>query len=417
MIRTATLLAGAAASLSFFWETPAAAAPPSCDAITALGPGGTATTTPAPAVVYVTGSSAAKPLLAALAPIIFADPVSPATIVYRNQGSCDGPNAILNGVPMANTDGTTALYWDPNSTTVQSSTVSSKEQQCVLPNPTFADIGISDVFAQTCGYATQGLPSGISDFQGPIQAMTFAVPKNSKEDVISAEAAYLTFGLGVVAPWVDATHFFVRNDKSGTQRMISSAIRVNASHWKGVDKGNSDGVFAALTAQVSQDDNDKSIAILSSDYSARPDVKQLAYQHFGQRCGVKPDLNPLDKRNVRDGRYAIWGPLHLLSQVDSSGQAKNTHARDLIAYLQGVKPPPLGVNLIRTEVLAHVVPPCAMNVQRTSEMGPIQSFKPQLRCGCAFDKEALGSTTCTACSDASPCSGNASCNFGFCEAP
>jgi hypothetical protein len=391
--------------------------PPPCGSLTALDPGGVASTRPAPAVLYVTGSSAAKPLLAALAPIVFADPVAPATIIYRSVGSCVGADAILNGTKMATNDATTAIYWDPNSTTTQSTTVSAKEQQCTLANGTIADIGISDVFAQTCGYATQGLPPGLSDFQGPIQAMTFAVPKQSKENVINAEAAYLTFGLATLAPWTDTTHLFVRNDKSGTQRMIATAIKVNASTWKGTDEGSNDGVFGQLTSQLAQADADKSIGILAADYSSRPEVKQLAYQHFGQRCGVKPDINPLDKRNVREGRYAIWGPMHLFSQVDASGLAKNERARDLVAYLQGTRPPPLGANLIRTEVQAHVVPPCAMTVQRTAEMGAIQSFKPQLRCGCAFDHEALGATTCTACTDNTQCGGDKSCNFGFCESP
>src|SRR5262245_40568974 len=111
--RVAAALVTVAAS---FYATTALAIP-RCDAITVLGPGGTSPPDAgaAPPVVYVTGSSAAKPLLAALAPVIFADPVSPATIVYRNQGSCDGPNAILNGAPMATDDATVALYWDPNS--------------------------------------------------------------------------------------------------------------------------------------------------------------------------------------------------------------------------------------------------------------------------------------------------------------
>ena len=57
-------------------------------------------------------------------------------------------------------------------------------------------------------------------------------------------------------------------------------------------------------------------------------MKQLAYQHYGQHCGYKPDVSGFDKRNTREGRYAIWGPLHLLSQVDSSGLAKKPRSNN-----------------------------------------------------------------------------------------
>ncbi len=199
--------------------------------------------------------------------------------------------------------------------------------------------------------------------------------------------------------------------------MIGTAIGVDAKRWTGVDKGSSDAVFLAMSGVVDQPTADKSIGILAADYSARPELKQLAYQHYGQRCGYKPDVAPLDKRNTREGRYAIWGPLHLLTQIDAgSGFAKKQEARDLIAYLTGTEPPPLGVDLIRTEVGLHVVPPCAMKVQRKTEIGPMTPFKPARACGCAFDKEALGTTSCKACTANAQCTGTESCNFGFCEA-
>jgi hypothetical protein len=160
---------------------------------------------------------------------------------------------------------------------------------------------------------------------------------------------------------------------------------------------------------------DKAMGILAADFSSKPDLKQLAYQHYGQRCGYKPDVAPLDKRNTREGRYAIWGPIHLLSQVDASGFATKQEARDLIAYITGTLPPPLGVDLIRAEVALHIVPPCAMKVQRKSEMGPMTPFKPALSCGCKWDKEATGATTCVACTTNAQCAGTESCNFGYCE--
>ncbi len=405
-------------SLSFVMTADASAA--SCSALRKLLPGGAAPDAGSgeavPPVVYVTGSSAVKPLIAALAPAIFLDPVRPATLVYLSQGSCTGASAILSGTPMATDDTTTAIYWDANSATTAVGSKSAKEESCTLASGTIADVGISDVFAQTCGLGATGLPQGIADFQGPIQAMTFAANKSSREQSISAEAAYLTFAFGNVAPWLDNAFLFRRNALSGTQQMIAAAIGVDATRWRGSDQKNSDNIFTSLAGIIAQADADKAIGILAADYSSRPELKQLAYQHYGQRCGYLPDVRPLDKRNVREGRYAIWGPLHLFTQVDGTGLAKNPRARDLIGYLSGSEPPPLGVELIRTAVRQHVVPPCAMKVQRTSEMGAIASFKPPRACGCAFDREAIGTSTCQSCTTNAECSSGQSCNFGFCEA-
>jgi hypothetical protein len=384
---------------------------------------------PVPPPIYVTGSSALKPVLAELAPILFAAGSRPSTIIYLSKGSCIGINAKVAGTAMvaAGTPTTTATYWDPNSATVAGA-LTAKEETCTFTAPAtdiVADVGVSDVFAQSCVPGLQGLPAGITDFQGPIQSMTFAVNKASKENSISAEAAYLVFGIGTLAPWTDPNALFIRNFSSGTQQMIATAIGVPASAtrlWLGKDMGGSGAVATALVTPPAplppvpdQAFYDKAIGILAADFSSKPDLKQLAYQHYGQRCGYKPDVAPLDKRNTREGRYAIWGPIHLLSQVDASGFATKPEARDLIAYITGTQQPPSGVDLIRAEVNLHIVPPCAMKVQRKSEMGPMTPYKPALSCGCKWDKEATGATTCVACTTNAQCAGTESCNFGYCE--
>ncbi len=143
-----------------------------CNALKKLLPGGAPGTDDVPNVIYVTGSSAVKPILATLGPILFASTTRPSTIVYRSQGSCNGVTAVVSGTPMAPADNTTttAIYWDPNSTTLAAGSTTAKEEKCTFTNPataTFADIGVSDVFAQSCGQALQGLPQGVADFQGP----------------------------------------------------------------------------------------------------------------------------------------------------------------------------------------------------------------------------------------------------------
>lgn len=194
-----------------------------CSALTKLD-GGNPTANPVPTVYYVTGSTAVKPLLATLAPVIFSDTARPATLVYVGKGSCDGVKAILSGEKLK--AGTTASYWDPESSVQASSSKTAKEESCTIDADIAADLGVSDVFAQSCGLAQQGLPNGFGDFQGPIQSMTFAVNKASAENVISAEAAYIAMGLGTLAPWNNNDLIFRRNADSGTQQMISAAIGV-----------------------------------------------------------------------------------------------------------------------------------------------------------------------------------------------
>jgi len=145
----------------------------------------------------------------------------------------------------------------------------------------------------------------------------------------------------------------------------------------------------------------------------------LAYQHFGQTCGYYPDLDETsnEKQNVRDGHYAIWGPLHLLTILNNSGYPKNPQVADIIGFITGTKAAPSGLDLIALEAQRHVVPPCAMRVRRTDEMGPMQSFAPPQACGCYYDKVANGSTTCTPCRNKTECPASASvCSYGYCEA-
>src|SRR5262249_21685491 len=133
------------------------------------------------------------------------------------QGSCNAVDAILNGTPIATGTSTmldggagdggtggpvdnTATYWDAMA-----------EQTCDLDPGTIADIGIADVFATTCQSLPNGLPSGVGDSFGPVEAYSFVVPEKSTQKVISKEAAYFVFGFGNdsgVEPWTDASLLF-----------------------------------------------------------------------------------------------------------------------------------------------------------------------------------------------------------------
>ena len=362
--------------------------------------------------VFATGSTAAKPLLAEIGKYLTTQS-PPTSLVYLGQGSCAGVDAVLNGTPFDNSATTALSTWDASGT----------EQKCNLPatTPVLADIGISDVFATTCFALPGGLPSDVADILGPVQAMTFAVPKGSPERSISAEAAYYVYGFGKnsgVVPWTDESTIFKRDGLSGTQCMIAAAIGVPPTRWKGTaTTGSADLLKQLSTATL----RESALGILAADVAEdnRAILNVLAYQHTDQRCGYYPnrDATSNEKINVRDGHYAIWGPLHLLIRLDGNGYPVNRAAADVIGYLAGTRTAPSELDLIYLEAQRHVVPQCAMRVKRMQEMGPLSSFSPANACGCYYDKATNGVTSCTPCQQNADCPENAPvCSYGYCEA-
>jgi ABC-type phosphate transport system substrate-binding protein len=371
-----------------------------------------------PNPVYATGSSAAKGVLGKTAAVLAAQSPS-ITVVYLSQGSCTGVSAVLSSQPMTGTvaAGNAPSIWDVNG----------NESKCDIPAPGVqADIGISDVFAETCQSLPNGLPSNIIDNLGPVQAMTFAVPTTSSEHAISAEAAFYVFGFGNesgVTPWTDETSLFVRSATSGTQQMIGTAISVPAAKWKGVSETGSSDVVTALINAGQGATPSSAIGILAADVADahRDTLRELAYRHFGQNCGYLPDAAPnkFDKRNVRDGHYAIWGPIHLLKRTDID-VPNQPNIQKAIDYVTGNQDPP-GLDLIAFEATNHVIPQCAMRVRRTLEMGPMTSTTPAKPCGCYYEYSANTATSCTSCQTLNECPAGWSCpihqGMGFCEPP
>jgi hypothetical protein len=287
-----------------------------------------------------------------------------------------------------------------------------------------ADIGVSDVFASTCIALPGGLPSNVQDFLGPVQTMTFIVPHASTQTTISAEAAYYVFGFGAASgadPWVNESFIFHRNDQSGTQRMIARAIGVDAAVWKGTLTANSADLRQHVVAAGSTN-AEATIGILAADEADdnRATLNVLAYQHVGQTCSYYPDrdLASNEKKNVRDGHYIIWGPMHFLTTVDDKQHPRNPLAGDVIAYITGTKAPPVGLDLIYLEAQRHVVPQCAMRVSRKQEIGPIEPYTPAEPCGCYYDKVANGQTTCATCNSDAECAATGGiCRYHYCETP
>jgi hypothetical protein len=233
-------------------------------------------------------------------------------------------------------------------------------------------------------------------------------------------------------------------------------------------QGSTGNEFSAVAGQSNAANASATIGILSYEAVQQSNaqalsatgngktVKILPYQHAGQSCGYLPDSTSTspDRINVRQGRYAIWGPLHFVAHVDANGYPTG-HNPDAIAtvlnYFIGTGPNAMSMTdaqvpvqvtpfavpgsdagvptsaakaLITAEATVSkggVVPWCAMQVARSAEIGPEASYQPDADCGCFFEKTAAGATVssyCQACTSDSECTNSSypHCNFGFCEA-
>jgi hypothetical protein len=391
--------------------------------------------------VYVIGSTAIGPVVAKISAYLAVQNPS-VTVVYGPTGSCVGVDSAINGTPITTPAGKMNFfqYYDSTGTA----------QTCdVYPSdggnsPVNAAIALSDVYATSCPGVTlppNGLPSlGINESFGPVQAMTIAVPFNSDENSISGEAAYFVFGFGnnsQVAPWTLASHMYQRGPTSGTQAMISVAIRVPSNLWYGNTPAGTAGMIAALTMANANNDG-QAIGILGAAdidplrRAGAPAVKELAYRHFGQNCGYLPDsaVGFYDKLNVRNGHYAIWGPLHILA-LPVSGSPLVANQQTVVKLLAGATQAGT-LDVIASEAQAGLVPQCAMHVTRSGEVGPMTPAGPTTSpCGCYFEyaaspSHALTTSTCTPCTSVAQCSApGAQCpqftvngtTLGWCEVP
>ncbi len=418
--------------------------------------------------VYISGSSASQPVLQALANTLGTG----VSIIYQNPDSCLGVADFLAGMASTETmpSAVATVYLNPTT---------GKAVTCTItPTTDIVDIAVSDVFAATCHKFNNAIPALTSsqvEISGPIQAMTIAVPAASQgSPSISAAAANVVFGgdaatAGETIPqWNQAAAIFTRPATSGTLNMIGTAIGLAPSSWANAalaatapanQKGSTGGMYSAVAAATTN--INQTIGILSDEAvvqrnatalamgadggTAGPTAKVLYFQAAGQSCGYLPDstASALDKINVREGRYDIWGPLHFITNVGANGQPNGVHASAVATVLNyfiatGSNPSaPLFTNsddagaiavtakqaLIDAEAMPSVggvVPWCAMHVMRTEEVGAESSFSPAEPCGCHFEKVATGATVsayCKACASGTDCAGtpNTVCRYGYCE--
>jgi hypothetical protein len=398
--------------------------------------------------VYVEGSTAIKGVLSQIG--AFLSGQSPAvTIVYYGSGSCSGVTSVINAASPAPTPLQTPAgmsnyftYW----TTVGGVVTANG---CDIEPPdggtgsAYLNIGLSDVFATTCAGVTT-FPPNVTDYPGPVQAMTFVVPSGSSEYAISAEAAYIVFGFGgingvkPVAPWSTDQTMYQRGGSSGTQSMISKAISLlPTTAWYGHIETSTGSMVTAITGanmpltpaqsstigiMAAEDVDAQRILLLKGSATDTP--RELAYKHFGQNCAYLPDSAPnlFDKRNVRDGHYAIWGPVHAFP-VPTSDSNVSMNIATIVGILTGTAQMS-GIDLITFEAQNGIIPQCAMAVQRSTEVGPVTPVtQNNAPCGCYYEHIANAvagkDTACKSCENSTQCPSGYACQIynsvGYCE--
>ena len=367
-------------------------------------------------VVYITGSSNFPPLLAELAPLVLANGYTP---VFQVTNSCTGVKAVYSSQPndqiimdpAPGSSAKNATYFNADGSAVP----------CTLGRDgAKVDIGESDIFSTTCGFDAPG--GTVGEYLGPVQAMTFVVPGKSGQTAITAEAARAVFGMGgnngMAMPWTNPQLYFVRNSNTGTQQMIGRAIGVPANAFWGVDRNTAANVDAQMRVIADQSSADQAIGIISADFydADRANLKALAFKATGQGCAYLADSTEFkkDKRNIRDGHYPIWGPVHFFTNITNGVPSAAAQA-----FVSVVSVPNIPKQLLDAFIASSLVPDCAMKVQRTSELGALSVYLPPFGCGCYFDASVNGSppSDCAPCKTANDCANPArpACNLGYCE--
>ncbi len=360
-----------------------------------------------PRPIYLYGSSALNLALRTLAQAISGT----ASVVYQSDTSCSGLDAILTGLTRLKG---AAQYWAPNQ---------NEPIPCRIEGEQLADIGLCDVSPGSCIPDFAGSGNLVDDL-GPAQVFMFTVPKGSTQTAISAEAAYTVYGYddGGVEPWVDPESLLRRGSGSGVQLTMAASLGLEHSFWRGVIKQRSSEVKPALLTLA---DPERALGITSADVAdeadAKANLRTLAYQHFGQSCAFTPDSSAgsSDKRNVRDGHYELWAPLHFYTR-GQNGRTQDPFVAEIISYLTGARSlPNRNTDFITTLKQGGLVPTCAMRVQRSREGARIEPVQPSSSCSCYFDASPPGGSVradCVPCTSNAQCSAAApNCSFGYCE--
>jgi hypothetical protein len=376
-------------------------------------------------IMYMTGSSNFPPLLAELNTIIGQTGIAP---VFVTTTSCQGTRS-MNLMP-----GTTTFVADHYVKNPAAGSATAYPQiflgdggpgvSCLLPSAGVAiDVGESEIYPETCGAGID--TNNVGQSLGPILPILFVVPKLSDQMSISYAAARQVFGGGGgYPPWEDPKFLFIRGQGTATLRIVGKQLDLMPEQFWGFDQGSASVMAQTVGGFTFYGDAEKAIGIIGSDFYdfKRNLLKALAFQADGQTCAYLPDssLNSMDKINVRDGHYPMWGRIHFFNaRVNSMSVSES--AGKFTTLLSTISP---DNDLLAALIKGGFVPPCAMLVRRDTEigLGPLVADNPPASsCSCAFDV-AVGATNrtadCQKCMSPSDCvgvQGRPACNNGYCE--
>jgi hypothetical protein len=246
------------------------------------------------------------------------------------------------------------------------------------------------------------------------------------------------YGFGAesqVEPWTNLAEIFKRNPTSANQNTVALSIKLPVDRLVGTDtNGNGNMLPAMQTAS----DPQRTIGFSSTELVDlnRESMRTLAFKAFGQSVAFYPDSDPatFDKRNVRDGHYAMWVPIHVVARTSAGAiiggnadlETGPTKVRDptlvanMVDWLTGRKSfPGAGFDVIEAEKKGGLTPLCAIHVTRTREGAPLEPFTPPQPCDCAFEAATPGTTPaeCLPCQADTDCTkpGRGHCSYGYCE--
>jgi len=376
--------------------------------------GGTPNCSDLPNTLWLQIGDTQEPLIEYLGQALLNSAVEPMTLVYVTSGSCTNVDAMYNNTPI-----TVTPKYIPTQAQMPGWTPAMPAPTC---NNTQAghpiDVANAALFVSTCDPSTP--PADVELVRGPNQAYALVVPSASSQTAMTAEEAYFVFGFGSqgeAQPWTDESHLFIRTITKSTLLTWAAAIDVPAAKWKGVQEDTSTEVLNQVAQSTSPE---ATVGLLGAEiYDAnRSSLKELAFQWFGQHHAWWPDSSSAsyDKKNLRDGHYAVWSPTVWMTHIDPGTQVPVDPRTEYFINLILAKEqtPAFDTNTLDIVIGRGLVPDCAMKVTRSVEAGPLSLYTPDEPCGCYYDSKT-GTSSCATCTDSSTCGGG-TCRFGFCEA-
>lgn len=379
-----------------------------------------------PHPIFIVGSDSVPPILEKIGPALAEE--GTATLVYVEKRSCAAVEAVYATPTLT---GTACFYSKDKAS--EGACANFGASECSLEGSLFApgpiaDIGVSDVFPETCGKDSS---PHVEHRPGPVQAAIFVTTARSSQEVISWEAAKAIYDPAsdqVASPWTDLSFVSQRITESGTQRLVATLLGLDPDTlMNGVSFTSSSNLISGieqLNESAPEGDVDKVLGIYDVSNrdrrwkSGESGFETLAFQASDSKCGYKPDVNGFDKANVRNGRYVLWSPLHFVRRTDGDEEHMNSVTRVLDLILMDPKTSIDGVTkyeVFVTWVNRGFVPDCAMQVQRDSEMGELST--QTTTCTCAFERALMLNDTAGCghvCNEIAPdCPARSHCDFRF----